>query len=83
MQDINRNTQAFSYNPAINEEPEEEHRWGMLLDGGHAMLLGVVWSTDESIHLTTMFPYVVAIDTTYKTNIEKRPLFVAAGRDSE
>ena len=75
----NDGTRAYAYDASITEE---DHRRGMLLDGGQSMLLGVVWSTDESIRLTSMFPYTIAVDTTYQTNIEKRPLFVAAGRDT-
>ena len=47
------------------------------------MLVAAAWVTNSSVELARAFPEVVMSDVTYKTNSEKRPLFIMVGRDSE
>jgi len=47
--------------------------------GGTKVLLGVVWTTEEALRYSNAFPERILIDTTYKSNIEQRALFVATG----
>jgi hypothetical protein len=51
----------------------------MTLDDSDAMLLFVAWGSGEDLRHITMFPEVLSIDTTYRTNRENRPLLVFAG----
>jgi hypothetical protein len=44
--------------------------------------LAVAWVCDEEKRLFMLFPEVTFWDTTQKTNREKRPIFLAAGKDS-
>jgi hypothetical protein len=53
----------------------------MALDDSEATLLCVDWVSDEDLRHITMFPEVLSIDTSYRTNREKRPLLVFAGTD--
>jgi hypothetical protein len=43
------------------------------------LLLLVAWVTDDDLKFTTFFAEVISFDTTYGTNVERRPLCVGAG----
>jgi hypothetical protein len=45
------------------------------------MLLFVAWGSGEDLRYIAIYPEVLSIDTTCRTNIEKRPLLVFAGAD--
>ncbi len=49
---------------------------------GGKILLAVAWTTVDEQRLFNCFPEVICADVTLKTNSERRPLFVFAGKDS-
>jgi hypothetical protein len=51
----------------------------MTLYDGKTLLLFVAWVTDDDLKFTTMFHEFISFDTTYDTNVERRPLYVGAG----
>jgi hypothetical protein len=65
----------------VDENVERAYliREAMTLDDGKTLLLFVAWVTDDDLKFTTMFPEVISFDTTYGTNMERRPLIVGAG----
>jgi hypothetical protein len=65
----------------VDENVEEPDliREAMTLDDGKTVLLFVAWVTYDDLKVTTMFPEVISFDTTYGTNVERRPLCVGAG----
>jgi hypothetical protein len=62
-----------------NVETVDLIREAMILDDGKTLLLFVAWVTYDDLKFTTMFPEVISFDTTYGTNVERRPLCVGAG----
>jgi hypothetical protein len=66
----------------VNVTDEDLVKSAMKLDDSGAMLLFVAWGSDEDLRYIIMFPEVLSIDTTYGTNIEKRPLLIFAGTDN-
>jgi hypothetical protein len=45
------------------------------------MLLFVDWGSGEDLRHIAIYPEFLSIDTTCRTNIEKRPLLMFAGAD--
>ena len=52
------------------------------MDSHQKYMMGFAWLIPAEIHLLEAFPHVIMIDTTEKTNNEKRPLLTAGGKDS-
>jgi hypothetical protein len=59
----------------------QELRKSLKVNDNQDLLLAVGWSTDDEIREAAMFPEVFGGDVTYKTNNEKRELFLLAGKD--
>jgi hypothetical protein len=53
------------------------------VDDGERVLLAVAWVSEDERRLFELFPEVTFWDSAQKTNCEKRPLFLACGKDSE
>jgi hypothetical protein len=60
----------------------EASRHALYLPDSDAMLLYVVWSTNEEICMNTMFDFVWTLDTTPITNIKDIPLVIMAGMET-
>ena len=60
----------------------KERRDALSMRGGQAMLLACGWTTDDDVRLMQLFPEVFAMDLTFGTNRELRPLFKLAGIDA-
>jgi hypothetical protein len=54
-------------------------RESMALSDVKTLLLFVAWVTYDDLNFTKMFPEVISFDTTYGTNVERRPLCVGTG----
>jgi hypothetical protein len=59
-----------------------ETREALRVKNSDQILLAVAWVCDEEKRLFMLFPEVTFWDTAQKTNREKRPIFLAAGKDS-
>jgi hypothetical protein len=63
-----------------NDKTADLNREAMTLNDGKKMLLFVAWVTYyDDFKFTTTIPGVISFDTTYGTNVERRPLCVGAG----
>ena len=54
----------------------------MNLTGEQKYMMSFAWVNPKELVLLEAFPEVIMIDTTEKTNNEKRPLLTAGGKDS-
>ena len=73
------------YNMALREEsvPDAEgRREALSVSDSQAMLLAIIWITDEDKRIFSLYPEVMFVDTTFGTNNEKRPLFKIAASDA-
>ena len=73
------------YNMALREESvldAEGRREALSVSDSQAMLLAVIWITDEDKRVFSLYPEVMFVDTTFGTNNEKRPLFKIAACDA-
>jgi MULE transposase domain/SWIM zinc finger len=58
-------------------------RESLLLEDKQVLWLGVAWMYPENEVLFKQFPEVLKMDTTFKTNNERRPLLTISSRDSD
>jgi hypothetical protein len=54
-------------------------RKALKVNDNSKVLLGVAWTTIDAVRYALAFPERLIIDTTYKSNVEKRALFLATG----
>ena len=54
-------------------------RKALKVQGGAKVLLAIVWTNKDALRYSLAFPERLIIDTTYKSNIEKRALFLGTG----
>ena len=57
-------------------------RNALSLTGNEKYMMSFAWVNPKELVLLEAFPEVIMIDTTEKTNNEKRPLLTAGGKDS-
>lgn len=57
-------------------------RNGLSITGTGLILLGIIWTDEDSARRFLMYPEIMSCDTTMKTNSEKRPLVLMAGKDA-
>ena len=57
-------------------------RIAMSLNQDQKYMMAFAWVNPKELYLLQAFPEVIMIDTTEKTNNEKRPLLTAGGKDS-
>jgi hypothetical protein len=62
-----------------NVETADYIREAMTVDDGKTLLSFVAWVTYDYLKFKTMFYEVISFDTTYGTNVERRPLCFGAG----
>ena len=57
-------------------------RIAISLNEDQKYMMSFAWINPKELYLLEAFPEVIIIDTTEKTNNEKRPLLTAGGKDS-
>lgn len=76
-----RNQTPFTPSLETNAQDDMESLLsGLQIEGGGKVLVAVAWISNTQKRYFRMYPELIGIDCTFKTNAEKRPMFVLVAR---
>ena len=76
-----KKTVSIEQHHAISEKEINEWREDLKLDHSNEVVVAIAWSHNEEARKLSMFPEFSAIDLTFGTNKQNRPLLVLSGID--